>query len=86
MHRSRVQNPDFSTFDIHDRVNHAVEHSFVRVDGEARTITLELTIDTESSSVMEYFEIFLSRMVMCRNATSSLGCRFELVVNEERLA
>lgn len=85
VHRTRVQNPDPVTFDIHDRVNHAVEHSFVRVDPEARTITLEPTIDAESSSVMEYFEIFLSRMVMCRNAAEALGCAFELLANEQRL-
>jgi metal-dependent HD superfamily phosphatase/phosphodiesterase len=86
VHRSRVQNPEPATFDIHDRVNYAVEHSFVRVDPESRSIALELTIDTEVSSVMEYFEIFLSRMVMCRQAARSLGCTFELVANEQRLA
>ena len=86
VHRSRVQNPDPARFDIHDRVNHAVERSFVRVDCPARSIALELTIDTESASVMEYFEIFLSRMVLCRNAAGSLGCTFELVVNDQHLA
>jgi len=86
VHHSRVQNPDPATFDIHDRVNSAVQRSFVRVDAAAHTITLELTIETADSSVMEYFEIFLSRMVMCRNAARSLGCSFELVVNSQRLA
>ena len=86
VHRSRVQNPNEAEFDIHDRVNYAVEKSFVRVDAEARKISLELTIDTASASVMEYFEIFLSCMVMTRNAAGMLGCVFELVANEERLS
>lgn len=86
VHRSRVQNPSEADFDIHDRVNHAVEKSFVNVDAEARTISLQLTIDTSSSSVMEYFEIFLSRMVMARTAAVTLGCSFEIVANDQRLA
>ena len=57
-----------SSFDIHDRVNYAVEQSFLRVDSDARTVSLELTIDTRISQVMEYFEIFLGRMQMCRHA------------------
>lgn len=85
VHRSRVRNPDRTTFDIHDRVNYAVERSFVRVDEPCRTITLELTIDTSISPVMDYFEIFLTRMVMCRRAASFLGCAFELAINEVRL-
>ncbi|MEW6524499.1 MAG: HD domain-containing protein [Bacillota bacterium] len=85
VHRSRVRNPDRTTFDIHDRVNYAVEHSFVRVDERRRTITLELTVDTSISPVMDYFEIFLTRMVMCRRAASFLGCAFELSINEVRL-
>ena len=67
-------------------VNHSRGKYFVRVDAEARKISLELTIDTASASVMEYFEIFLSRMVMTRNAAGMLGCVFELVANEERLS
>jgi len=85
VHRSRVRNQDFATFDIHDRVNYAVEHSFLRVDGEKRTITLELTIDIEIVPVMEYFEIFISRMVLCRRAADYLGCHFELVINGAKL-
>jgi metal-dependent HD superfamily phosphatase/phosphodiesterase len=85
VHRSRVRNPDRTTFDIHDRVNYAVERSFVRVDERGRTITLELTIDTSISPVMDYFEIFLTRMVMCRRAAAFLGCAFELSINEVRL-
>jgi len=85
VHRTRVLNPDPTTYDIHDRVNHAVEHSFLRVDGGARTITLELTIDTRLSQVMEYFEIFLPRMVMCRHAAKLLGCEFKLQINGTKL-
>src|SRR5207253_8927478 len=85
VHRTRVRNPDPTTFDIHDRVNHAVEHSFLRVDETARTITLELAIDTRLSQVMEYFEIFLPRMVMCRRAAKLLGCEFKLMINGTKL-
>jgi metal-dependent HD superfamily phosphatase/phosphodiesterase len=85
VHRSRVRVRDASVFDIHDRVNHAVEHSFLRVDSDARTLTLELTIDTEQAGVMEYFEIFLSRMVMCRRAAEYLDCRFKIDINGSQL-
>ena len=85
VHRSRVRNTDFATFDIHDRVNYAVEHSFLWVDDNKRTITMELTIDINICPVMEYFEIFLSRMIMCRRAASFLRCIFELVVNGSKL-
>lgn len=85
VHRSRVRNPEMSTFDIHDRVNYAVEKSFLRVDEKRKTISLELTIDTKISPVMDYFEIFLVRMVMCRRAASFLGCQFELSINDVRL-
>ncbi len=85
VHRTRVRNPDPTTFDIHDRVNYSVEHSFLRVDEKSRTITLELTIDTSLSQVMEYFEIFLSRMVMCRRAAEFLGCSFKLQINGVKL-
>jgi hypothetical protein len=67
--------------DIHDRVNHAVEASFLRVDPAARTLTLELKIDTSISQVLEYFEIFLERMIMCRRAARTLGCDFKITVN-----
>lgn len=80
-HRSRVQNPDTLAFDIHDRVNFAVERSFLRVNGEEKTITLELDIDTEVSQVGEYFEIFMSRMLMSRRAALFLGCKFDLTIN-----
>ena len=82
VHRSRVRKADQIEFDIHDRVNYAVEESFLRVDSDAGTITLELTIDTSISHVMEYFEIFLDRMAMCRRAAEELDCRFRVVINE----
>jgi metal-dependent HD superfamily phosphatase/phosphodiesterase len=83
VHRSRVQNDDPTAFDIHDRVNYAATKSILRVDtnGERR-LTLELTVDTEMASVMDYFEIFLSRMVMCRRAAEFLGARFGLHIND----
>lgn len=82
VHRSRVRNPDFVTFDIHDRVNYAVEDSDLRVDSKQRVVTLSLQIDTSISQVMEYFEIFLTRMVMCRRAASFLKARFALTIND----
>lgn len=85
VHRSRVRNSDFATFDIHDRVNYAVEHSFLWVADDKQTITMELTIDIDICPVMEYFEIFLSRMIMCRRAANFLKCKFELVVNGAKL-
>ena len=81
VHRSRVRKAAHIDFDIHDRVNYAAEQSFLRVDSSARTITLELTIDTEISHVMEYFEIFLHRMMMCRRAAERLECQFKLTIN-----
>lgn len=85
VHRSRVRNTDVANFDIHDRVNYAAKHSFLRVDSQERLITLELEIDTEISTVMEYFEIFLVRMVMCRRAATFLNSTFSLVMNGTKL-
>ncbi len=85
VHRSRVRNQNMVTFDIHDRVNYASEHSFVRVDETRRTITLEMSIDTRIADLMAYFEIFLSRMLFIRRAAKFLNCRFELVINKRRI-
>ena len=85
VHRSRVRKTDTLEFDIHDRVNYAAEQSFLRVDSAARTVTLELVIDTSISHVMEYFEIFLGRMMMCRRAAEELECRFHLDINGGKL-
>ena len=82
VHRSRVRKDASIEMDIHDRVNYAVEASFLRVDADARTLTLELEIDTTISQVLEYFEIFLSRMIMCRRAAKTLGCDFKINVND----
>ena len=81
VHHSRVQNPNPLAFDIHDRVNHAVQHSSLRVDKQAKTINLELETDGQAASVMEYFEIFLTRMLMCRLAADFFGYRFRLIIN-----
>lgn len=81
VHRSRVRKGADTAADIHDRVNDAVTHSFLRVDADAASITLELELDTERSTVIEYFEIFLDRMVMCRRAARTLGCDFRITAN-----
>src|SRR5258706_10184353 len=85
VHRTRVRNPEMIKFDIHDRVNYAVEKSFLNVDESRKEITLELTIDTGISQVMEYFEIFMTRMVACRKAARFLGTSFGLKLNGNRL-
>jgi hypothetical protein len=77
----RVQNPFVESYDIHDRVNSAVKSNVLRVDASQGTIVLELDVDTTQATMMEYFEIFLSRMVMCRLSAARLGVRFGLVVN-----
>jgi uncharacterized protein len=86
VHRSRVQNPDMSQFDIHDRVNYAATRSFVRVQAEDKVIALELEIDTNFAQVIEYFEIFLTRMTMVRQAVGFLECDFRLIINEVRFS
>lgn len=85
VHRTRVRNRDFATFDIHDRVNYAVNKSEVVIDAEAKIITLGLNIDITICPVMDYFEIFLTRMVMCRRAAERLNTRFAIYINEAKL-
>jgi uncharacterized protein len=85
VHSSRVRNLEMIKQDIHDRVNYAAKSSFLRVDEEKKTISLEIKIDTSVSQVMEYFEIFLSRMMVCRRAAEYLKMRFELEINGQRL-
>jgi hypothetical protein len=85
VHSSRVRTLDMIKQDIHDRVNYAAKSSFLRVDEDKKTISLEIKIDTSVSQVMEYFEIFLSRMVVCRRAAEYLKMRFELEINGQRL-
>lgn len=79
--RSRVRNRDTISFDIHDRVNYAVERSDLTLDKEKKSLTLSLSIDTEISAVMDYFEIFMTRMLLCRKATEFFGLRFRLNIN-----
>lgn len=82
--RSRVRNSDFATFDIHDRVNYSVETSSIEINEEKTAITLNLKIDTNISSIMNYFEIFLDRMLLCSKAAKSLGLDFKLSINEQQ--
>jgi HD superfamily phosphodiesterase len=79
--RSRVRNTELLSFDIHDRVNYAVKKSDIRLDENKTSLILELQIDTEISSVLEYFEIFLQRMLLCKKASQFLGLRFRMIVN-----
>lgn len=83
--RSRVRNSDETKFDIHDRVNYSVRSSELKINNSMDTITLNLDIDTRYCSVMDYFEIFLQRMLLCRKAAHSLGLHFELIINGQLL-
>ena len=83
--RTRVRNSDFSTFDIHDRVNYSVESAKLEISEDTKSIWLTIKIDTSISSVMEYFEIFLLRMVLCRKAAEKLGMNFKLSINDQQL-
>ena len=81
--RSRVRNRDFATFDIHDRVNYAVVSSTTSISEDRRKITLKLQIDTQISAVMDYFEIFMQRMLLCRKAAEKLNLVFSLITNNQ---
>ncbi len=81
---TRVRNQDFASFDIHDRVNYSVKESTVYVE-KGSHLELRLKIDTGMCAVMDYFEIFLNRMILCRKAAEKLGLAFRLVINEQRL-
>ena len=83
--RSRVRNSDVTSFDIHDRVNYSVRKSELRINEEHTVVKLDLTIDTDYGSVMDYFEIFLDRMILCRKAAERLGLRFKLIINGQAL-
>lgn len=83
--RSRVRNQDIATFDIHDRVNYSVTTSDLEIDIKKRQVILNLVIDTRYSAVMDYFEIFLNRMIMCRKAAEKLGLEFKLNINSQSL-
>ncbi len=81
VHFSRVRNPSGIVADIHDRVNYAARQTELLIDRGNKSITLQILIDPNTSSVMEYFEIFLSRMVMSRKAAKFLGVDFKLIIN-----
>ena len=83
--RSRVRNRDFATFDIHDRVNYSVTDAALSINEPRTEIALSLKIDTAISPVMDYFEIFLERMVLCRKAAERLGLQFKLHINGQQL-
>ena len=83
--RSRVRNSDTAQFDIHDRVNYSVKKSQLKINEDRTLIKLKLTVDTKYGSVMDYFEIFLGRMIMCRKAADTLGLQFKLIINEQQL-
>lgn len=83
--RSRVRNQEVTTFDIHDRVNYSVKKSIIKINEEHTNIKLKLTVDTRYGSIMDYFEIFLQRMVLCRKAAEKLNLSFKLILNEQQL-
>jgi len=83
--RTRVRNNDIASFDIHDRVNYSVKKSVLKINEERTLVKLKLTVDTKYGSVMDYFEIFLGRMILCRKAAERLGLEFKLIINEQQL-
>lgn len=83
--RNRVRGRDRTKFDIHDRVNYAAISSVLHMDREKRQITLDIQLDDEICSVLDYFEIFLERMLMCRRAAEMLGCSFKLKANGSKV-
>lgn len=83
--RSRVRNQDPSTFDIHDRVNYSVKRAKLKINEDHTLIKLKLDVDTKYGSVMDYFEIFMRRMLLCRKAAETLGLQFKLMINEQQL-
>lgn len=83
--RSRVRNQDKTTFDIHDRVNYSVKQTVLKINEDKTNIKLKMHIDTKYGSIMDYFEIFLGRMTLCRRAARKLGLEFKLIINEQTL-
>lgn len=83
--RSRVRNPDPTNFDIHDRVNYSVKKAELKINENHTLIKLKLSVDTRYGSVMDYFEIFMERMLLCRKAAEKLGLQFKLMINEQQL-
>ena len=83
--RSRVRNTDQTTFDIHDRVNYSVKKAELKINENHTLIKLKLSVDTHYGSVMDYFEIFMERMLLCRKSAETLGLQFKLMINEQQL-
>lgn len=83
--RSRVRNTELTNFDIHDRVNYSVTKAELKINEAHSLIKLKLQVDTHVGSVMEYFEIFMERMILCRKAAEMLGLKFKLMINEQQL-
>ncbi len=83
--RSRVRNEDITHFDIHDRVNYSVTKSELKINEAKSLIKLKLSVDTRMGSIMDYFEIFMERMILCRKAAEKLGLQFKLMINEQQL-
>ena len=83
--RTRVRNDDHSTFDIHDRVNYSVYSTELDLDKDAKKLTLRLDVDSAYGSVMDFFEIFHSRMIMCKNAAETLGLCFGITINGQSM-
>ena len=81
--RSRVRVSDIKDFDIHDRVNYSVTKSELKINEKKTNVKLKLTVDTHFSPVMNYFEIFMNRMILCRKAAEALGLDFKLIINEQ---
>lgn len=85
VNKNRVRNPKMISLDIHDRVNYAVERNFIEVSQDKRVISLNLDINTNLSSIIEYFEIFMPRLMICRRAANYLGCKFEMIINGQKV-
>ena len=83
--RSRVRDKKTIAFDIHDRVNYSVTKSGLSVNEERTVLELRLQVDTQFSSVMDFFEIFMTRMLLCKKAAEKLGLRFSLIINDQKL-
>ena len=83
--RSRVRSKEIESFDIHDRVNYSVTHSDMLINDSCTEVRLSLSVDTHFSSVMDYFEIFMNRMILCRQAAKCLNLRFALIINGQQM-
>ncbi len=83
--RNRVRTKEKSNFDIHDRVNYAVTEAKLDVNTEKRVVTLDIQLDESICSMLEYFEIFLNRMLMCKRAAEMLGIKFKMTANGSKI-